>query len=756
MKIILSVEDMRKSDAATIRTSVGSRELMYRAGEAIVKAADVRGKTAIICGSGNNAGDGYVAALVLNEQGIHPDIFLLSDRFSDDGRYYFDQCVKKGIKVNKLSEDTDLTSYDTVFDCILGTGFKGDVRDEVRQAIEKINSSGAYVVSADINSGLNGDNGQAECCVHSDLTVSVGFYQPGHFLGKAKDVMKKKTVCDIGIKPEGNSFRLLEAEDTKVLFASRKNYSNKGTYGYTALIGGSEKYSGAAKLAGMAASALRAGTGVVKLAVPDSLKASVLPYMLESTLYPLKDADGNFVFDEHEIESLITHTAAVGVGMGLGNTHETVKLITYLLKEYKGRLVIDADGLNALSGLDASLLKESEADIVLTPHVKEFSRLSGQPLEEILKDPINSAVAYAGKNNCIVLLKGPSTIITDGESVYLTGTGSAGMATAGSGDVLTGIMTALQGYIKQDTLFTAAAAAWLNGRAGELAGEKAGAVSQMAGDTASMIPQAVKEVVNDDAIMFDMKAVFCKQIAADFAASSDDVCSKQNVFTVYRPCDGRRLFDSDSDDCYLKAVCVHGKIMMTGREDVIAWCREKFAERTSDWFMEYPTLRMIDERCREDGFMLKQAHPFYLPEGISDEPEVTGDIVWYDEEEIFRFEGDKRFTNAYSFRKAAKDMIGVGLIRNGEILGMAGASADSPDMWQIGIDVVAGARGEHIGTALVTRLKNRILRQGKLPFYGTGMSHIHSQNVAAHSGFYPAWTEFYTVPCNPLPTGGLS
>ena len=748
MKIILSVEDMRKSDAETIRTSVGSRELMYRAGEAIVKEADARGKIAIICGSGNNAGDGYVAALVLNEQGRKADIFLLSDRFSDDGRYYFEQCVKNGIEVNKLSEDTDLTSYDTVFDCILGTGFKGDVRDEVRRAIEKINSSGAYVVSADINSGLNGDNGQAECCVQSDLTVSVGYYQPGHFLGKAKDVMKKKTVCDIGIIPEGDMYRLLEAEDTEGLFASRKNLSNKGTFGYTALIGGSEKYSGAAKLAGMAASAMRSGTGVIKLAVPRSLKDSVLPYMLESTFYPLKDLDGNYVFDEDEINVLSSHTSALGVGMGLGDTAETAKLITYLLKSYNGRLVIDADGLNALSKIDASILKESDADIVLTPHVKEFSRLSGQSVEEILKDPINSALAYARENNCIVLLKGPSTVITDGDWVYLTETGSAGMATAGSGDVLTGIMTALQGYIKKDTLFTAAAAAWLNGRAGELAQKKNGAVSQIAGDTVSMIPRAIKEVLKDDVITFDMKIVFCNQIAADFAASSVDVCSDQNVFTIYSPCEGRRLFDSDSDDCYLKAVCVHGKIMMTGRADVIEWCREKFADRTSDWFMEYPTLRMIDERCREDGYMLKQAHPFYLPEGITDEPEVRGDIVWYDEKEILRFKGDKRFTNAYSFRKAAKDMIGVGLIRDGEILGMAGASADSPDMWQIGIDVVPGARGKHIGTALVTRLKNRILRQGKLPFYGTGLSHIHSQNVAAHSGFYPAWTEFYTVPCS--------
>lgn len=196
---ILSVEAMRESDAWTIRNKVPSKELMRRAGQAIFDSVEWKPPVAIVCGKGNNAGDGYVAAALMKAAGIGCRVILTSDQFSEDGKYYYDECCRLGIPEEMYREDTDLSGYGTILDCLLGTGFQGEVRGVLKEVIRKINKSGAYVVSADINSGLNGDTGEGNTYVKSDLTVSIGFYKYGHFVGQAGDAMKQKRNCDIGI-----------------------------------------------------------------------------------------------------------------------------------------------------------------------------------------------------------------------------------------------------------------------------------------------------------------------------------------------------------------------------------------------------------------------------------------------------------------------------------------------------------------------------------------------------------------------------
>ena len=165
-----------------------------------------KGPAGIICGKGNNAGDGFVVASLLHDHGIECEIVLLyEDSFSEDGRYFFDKCVAKGIPV---VTESDYNRYETILDCIFGTGFKGEVKEPAKSAIEKINASHAFVVSADINSGLNGDTGLGDLYVISDLTVSIGTYKYGHFLGKAKTAMKNKVNCDIGIRIIGETKEL--------------------------------------------------------------------------------------------------------------------------------------------------------------------------------------------------------------------------------------------------------------------------------------------------------------------------------------------------------------------------------------------------------------------------------------------------------------------------------------------------------------------------------------------------------------------
>lgn len=206
MPVCVSTEVMRASDKWTIENLVPSRELMARAGKAIFDSCEWKAPVGTICGKGNNAGDGFVVAGLLADQGIDCEIVLLyEDSFSDDGRYFYDICARKGVRTVRTG---DYGKYNTILDCIFGTGFKGEVREPARSAIEQINASSAYVVSADINSGLNGDTGLGDLYVISDLTVSIGTYKYGHFLGVAEKAMKARVNCDIGIKIIGETREL--------------------------------------------------------------------------------------------------------------------------------------------------------------------------------------------------------------------------------------------------------------------------------------------------------------------------------------------------------------------------------------------------------------------------------------------------------------------------------------------------------------------------------------------------------------------
>lgn len=481
---------MRQSDAHTIATEVPSTRLMYRAGKAVADSVEWRAPVGIVCGVGNNAGDGYVIALELQKRGIECTLLLLEERFSPDGRFYFDKCAEESIPYEICTDNTDLSRFSTLVDCIFGTGFKGEARGLAKTVIEKYNSSSAYKVSVDINSGMNGDTGMGETIANSDLTCSIGSFKPGHFLNKAKDVIKNKINLDIGIKPINEPYYLYEPS----VLPERKNFSNKSTYGYVALIGGSKKYSGAIRLAAMANAAMRAGAGVAMLAVPDSISPYIIPNILEATIYPLSDNGGEIIFNESELSALAARVKTIAFGMGIGLSGETEKALSYLLNNYKGRLIVDADGLTALSRLGSDAIKSAACELILTPHNMEFSRISGLPISEILSAPIDHAKKFAKDHGCTLLLKGPSTIVTDGDLVYVIDRGCAGMATAGSGDVLSGILAATAAYIPS-ALEATALTAYINGAAGELAESRTNPISMTASDTVNAISEIITEIL---------------------------------------------------------------------------------------------------------------------------------------------------------------------------------------------------------------------------------------------------------------------
>lgn len=397
MKEVITVNTMRESDLKTILSGVPGKELMYRAALAVYNSYSWDGKIGIFCGSGNNAGDGYALAMILRENGYHPELILVSEKFSDDGLYYYNKCEE--LKVPIYNFNDELNNYDVYVDALLGTGFKGCPRGKVLDCINYLNSLEKPVISIDINSGLDGDNGIYDYAVRSDLTVSIGYLKPGLFLNKAKDLMKKIVNADIGINSVSKPFLLLEEKDISNFLKTRFNFSNKGTYGYVGILGGSENYPGAVRLANLGQTALYSGCGVSKLIVPEEIYELIFNNVLETTIAKIPSEKGKMKFDEVSLNSSLKGLKVLGLGVGWGESIEYEKVIKYILENYDIPVVIDADGINTLAKMNLDILNKSKAKVILTPHLKEFSRLTGHSVKEIQENSLQLCKEFVSKYN---------------------------------------------------------------------------------------------------------------------------------------------------------------------------------------------------------------------------------------------------------------------------------------------------------------------------------------------------------------------
>lgn len=497
MKNVVSVNLMRKCEQATIKNGLSSKELMNKAAQSVLESYPFKGNIAIVCGTGNNAGDGYALALKLKEQGCKPVLFLIEESFSKDGSYYFQLCQKHHISVNFCNNKTSFTGYDAIVDAIYGIGFIGEVKKSIKTLIQKINESKSPVISIDINSGIMADNGLGDICVKSDLTVAIEYLKLGHFLAKARDNISKIIVKQIGIDLIEKPYYLVEKEDVASLFPKRNFFSNKGDYGKSVLIGGSRQYCGAIQLASMSLSSLKVGTGISILAIPESIYETVAAHTLEVILHPITEKNGFMIYNEQILEDLITKASSIGIGPGWGRGVEYSKILEYIILNSKVPIIIDADGLNTLAAMDLNILIQKSCPIILTPHPREFSRLIQKSVKEILENPIPLAKEFAKKYHILLLLKGTTTIVTDGIDVHLVNKGTPGMATAGSGDVLTGILTGLCSYMEANIL-TVSSGAYINGLAGELANCEINDYSMIASDTVYYIPKALDTIINSN------------------------------------------------------------------------------------------------------------------------------------------------------------------------------------------------------------------------------------------------------------------
>lgn len=501
---LLTNEEMRRADEYTIRKSgTPSSELMERAGQALareVTKSDIGGKALCVCGGGNNGGDGFVCARILHASGVETDVLFFAERETEDCAEKREKYIRSGGKIlSVIPTITEKKEYAVVIDCLVGTGLHGSLQGKNRQAVEYINAlkaMGAKVFSADIPSGLNGKNGRAEgVCVHADETLCMGEVKTGVVLGDGADHAGKITRADIGIRlPETGYAEWIDGEYAQALLPKRKRNSHKGTYGRAAVVAGSVEYTGAAMLAATACA--RSGAGYTVLFLPKDLLPIFFLRQPEILIKSINDG-GRYAFNRESMEELLGFDS-VAYGMGMGVSEEVAKGAAYLLEAYTGRLILDADGLNALAafyGADVSaLLKKRKCDVVLTPHVKEFSSLSGYSVAQIKEDGICLAKRFAKENGVCLLLKDCASIVTDGTSVTINTTGNSGQAKGGSGDVLSGVLAGLCA-MGASCRESAIAGSYLTGRAAELAAAALSEYSLLATDCIAYLGKAFLELV---------------------------------------------------------------------------------------------------------------------------------------------------------------------------------------------------------------------------------------------------------------------
>ncbi len=478
----------------------GVSEVIYR---------NVSGTSAVIvCGKGNNGGDGLAVARNLYNLGYDVEVVITAeiDELKGDARTNAEILSKLPVPVHVVKEENRLVEVysllkeaDFVVDAIFGTGLSKPAEGFYASLIEIINKGAKKIVSVDIPSGLSSDTGEViGPHISADLTVTFAFPKVAHVMPPACYYVGELFVVDISI-PEDIPFLLgpqrfmLTLDEVAFTLPEREVMSHKYTYGHVAVIGGSKGKTGAPSMA--AEAALRAGGGLSTLIVPESLNPTFETKLTEVMTVPIRDGSkGYFGIDAvDEVLKVIENGkfSAVVIGPGLGSEPETYEFAREVLKSVELPVVVDADGLNALAG-STEILKLKEQEVVITPHVGEFSRLTGLSKEEILKAPFEHAVEFANRHGVTVVLKSGRTVVAtpDGKS-YVNIIGNPGMATAGTGDVLSGIIGAMLG-MGIDGEDSAKFSVFLHSLSGDLAAGELTEEGMKACDLIDFLPKAIK------------------------------------------------------------------------------------------------------------------------------------------------------------------------------------------------------------------------------------------------------------------------
>lgn len=511
MKVV-TCEQMRALDRRAIEErGIPGLELMERAGRAVAEAAlrltagDSERPVVIVCGGGNNGGDGLVAARLLAEKGRPVKVLLVTGgrELRGDAAENLKRLQEAGsVPVQRADAEVvrrECEGAALVVDALLGTGVSGELRSPAPEVIEAVNAAARPVLAVDIPSGLHADTGRPlGGAVMARETVTMGLPKLGLLMSPGADYAGWVTVADIGlpsdlVKEAEAAGELIEPAWVRLLLPPRRRTAHKGDFGQVLVIAGSVGMTGAACLC--AEGALRVGAGLVRVGCPDSLNDILEMKLTEAMTFPLPETYER-TLDTRALALILElseQASVVAIGPGLSRHPDTELLVQRLVGRMEKPMVLDADALNALAEAP-TLLESDHAPMVLTPHPRELERLLDLPAREVQSNRAHYAELAANRFRSVIILKGAYTLVAEpGRPLAINPTGNPGMATGGTGDVLTG---AVAGLIGQGLLpFEAACAgAYLHGLAGDLAAARLGEASVVAGDVAAMLPEALRQV----------------------------------------------------------------------------------------------------------------------------------------------------------------------------------------------------------------------------------------------------------------------
>ncbi len=512
---LLTAEQMRELDRRAIEEcGIPGIVLMENAGIGSVAvildslAEEAMTGICVVSGPGNNGGDGFVIARHLWNKGLDVEVYILGDsrKYKGDAKINLKILEKTGVPINNVTDSEemeilreDLSSAGLIVDAIFGTGLDREVAGLYGEVIEAINESGSPVFAVDIPSGLNADTGQPMAvAVFAEHTGTFGIPKIGHFTFPGYIYCGEIYPIDISIpaflvEEMDADTSITEPHDFLQIFEAREDESHKGAFGHVCVLGGCPGMTGAPALCSLAA--LRIGAGLCTLGVPEGLNLAMEAKLTEVMTKPLPQGkdQGFGIPSLPEARALLKDKTVLALGPGMGQSPEAGRFVRGLLEDLDLPVVIDADGLNNLvDHLD--ILSLRRADTILTPHPGEMSRLMGISTKDVQADRIQAAKSFATKHGVFLVLKGARSIVAapDGRT-WINITGNPGMATAGSGDVLTGVIAGLiaQGYKTLDSLL---AGTYVHGFAGDIALDKKTEKGMIASDIVEEMPEAIRSL----------------------------------------------------------------------------------------------------------------------------------------------------------------------------------------------------------------------------------------------------------------------
>ena len=534
MKLV-TVKQIREIDRYAIEDlGIPGTTLMKNAAERVAKLAlehiPPGGYAAVFCGTGNNGGDGIGAAAFLLEKGVSIRTFIIgeADNLTPDSQEMYNRLKSLGGSLEHFSLSADLVDYVSncavIIDAIFGIGLNSDLHGDALSAISVINSSHAFIISADIPSGVHADTGAVlGDAVKADITATFSLAKPGHYVEPGCIYCGEVHVCDIGIPREalgGIVSHMYAAAPGDIHLPRRRRNTHKGDYGHALIIAGSVGYTGAPALSARAATKM--GAGLVSLGVPSSIFDIMAAKLDEEMPFPLPDDNkGQLIANAaSEILRRAGQSDVCLIGPGLGKSDGIAELVQSITRLSETPIVLDADGLNAIAG-NIDILNQTTCPLILTPHPGEFERLGGKlgmvsapvnanapdlggfdPIGGNLPvrkpaapvDRIKIACEFASKHGCILVLKGHRTIMAlPNGTAYINTTGGPAMAKGGTGDVLAGMIAALIAQ-KLPIVHAVAAAVYIHGLAGDICAAEFSEYSVTASDIIAMLPKAIKKI----------------------------------------------------------------------------------------------------------------------------------------------------------------------------------------------------------------------------------------------------------------------